>query len=67
VYASNLAPFFEFCVASGRAPGRAALEFDRFVHYLAVTPIERRHWGQGQLRSGERVNHSVNSVREVYR
>ncbi|HYB28071.1 MAG TPA: hypothetical protein VEF89_15750 [Solirubrobacteraceae bacterium] len=67
VYASNLALFFEFCVASGRSLGRAALEFDRFVHYLAVTPIERRGRGQGQLRSPERVNHILSSVREVYR
>jgi integrase/recombinase XerD len=67
VYASNLALFFEFCVASGRSLRRAALEFDRFVHYLAVTPNERRGRGQGRLRSPERVNHILCSVREVYR
>jgi hypothetical protein len=47
VYASNLALFFEFCVATGRSLRRAALEFDRFVHYVAVTPIERRGRNQG--------------------
>jgi integrase/recombinase XerD len=67
VYASNLAVFFEFCVATGRSLRGAALEFDRFVHFLAVTPIERRGRGQGQLRSPERVNHILSSVREVYR
>ncbi len=67
VYASNLALFFEFCLASGRSLRRAALEFDRFVHYLAVTPIARRGRGQGQLRSPERVNHILSSVRELYR
>ena len=67
MYAGNLALFFEFCVASGRSLRRAALEFDRFAHYLAVTPTERRGRGQGQLRSPERVNHILGSVRELYR
>ncbi|MGO9958300.1 MAG: tyrosine-type recombinase/integrase [Solirubrobacteraceae bacterium] len=67
MYAGNLALFFEFCLASGRSLRRAAFEFDRFVHYLAVTPIERRGRGQGQLRSRERVNHILGSVRELYR
>jgi len=67
MYAGNLALFFEFCLASGRSLRRAALEFDRFVHYLVVTPIERRGRGQGQLRSPERVNHVLGSVRELYR
>jgi integrase/recombinase XerD len=67
MYAGNLALFFEFCVASSRSLRRAALEFDRFAHFLAVTPIERRGRGQGQLRSPERVNHILGSVRELYR
>ena len=67
MYAGNLALFFEFCVASGRSLRRAALEFDRFAHHLAVTPIERRGRGRGQLRSPERVNHVLGSVRELYR
>jgi site-specific recombinase XerD len=67
MYAGNLALFFEFCVASARSLRRAALEFDRFVHFLAVTPIERRGRGQGQLRSPERINHVLGSVRELYR
>lgn len=67
VYASNLVLFFEFCVATGRSLRRAALEFDRFVHFLAVTPIERAGRGQGQLRSPERVNHILSAVRELYR
>lgn len=67
MYAGNLALFFEFCVATGRSLRRAALEFDRFMHYLAVTPIARRGRGQGQLRSPERVNHILVSVRELYR
>ena len=67
VYAGNLALFFEFCLASGRSLRRAAFEFDRFVHYLAVTPIERGGRGQGQLRSPERINHILSSVRELYR
>ena len=67
MYAGNLALFFEFCVASGRSLRRAALEFDRFAHYLAVTPTERRGRGQGQLRSPGRVNHILGSVRELYR
>ena len=67
VYAGNLALFFEFCLASGRSLRRAALEFDRFVRYLVVTPIERRGRGQGRLRSPERVNHILGSVRELYR
>jgi len=67
MYAGNLALYFEFCLASGRSPRRAALEFDRFVHYLAVTPIERRGRGAGGLRSPERVNHILGSVRELYR
>jgi integrase/recombinase XerD len=67
MYAGNLALFFEFCLASGRSLRRAALEFDRYVHYLAVTPVERRGRGQGQLRSPERVNHVLGSVRELYR
>ena len=67
MYASNLALFFEFCLATGRSLRRAALELDRFVHFLAVTPIERRGRGQGQLRSPERVNHILSSVRELYR
>ena len=67
MYAGNLAVFFEFCVASGRSLRRAAFEFDRFVHFLAVTPIERRGRGQGQLRSPERINHILGSVRELYR
>lgn len=67
VYAGNLALFFEFCLASGRSLRRAAFEFDRFVHFLAVTPVERRGRGQGQLRSPERVNHILCSVRELYR
>lgn len=66
VYAGNLALFFEFCLASDRSLREAALEFDRFVHYLVVTPIERRGRGQGQLRSPERVNHILCSVRELY-
>jgi integrase/recombinase XerD len=67
VYAGNLALFFEFCVGSGRSLRRAALELDRFVHCLAVTPIERGGRGQGQLRSPERINHILTSVRELYR
>jgi integrase/recombinase XerD len=67
VYAGNLALFFEFCLGSGRSLRKAAFEFDRFVHYLAVTPIERRGRGQGQLRSPERINHVLTSVRELYR
>jgi integrase/recombinase XerD len=67
MYASNLALFFEFCVATGRSLRRAALELDRFMHYLAVTPIERRGRGQGRLRSRERVNHILVAVRELYR
>ena len=67
MYAGNLALFFEFCVASGRSLRRAAFEFDRFMHYLVVTPIERGGRGQGQLRSAERVNHILGSVRELYR
>jgi integrase/recombinase XerD len=67
MYAGNLALFFEFCVASGRSLRRAAFEFDRFAHFLVVTPIERRGRGQGQLRSPERVNHILGSVRELYR
>jgi site-specific recombinase XerD len=67
MYASNLALFFEFCVATGRSLSRAALELDRFMHYLVVTPIERRGRGQGQLRSRERVNHILVAVRELYR
>jgi site-specific recombinase XerD len=43
------------------------VELDRFVHYLVVTPIERRGRGQGQLRSRERVNHILVAVREFYR
>ena len=67
MYAGNLALFFEFCLATGRSLRRAALEFDRFMHFLAVTPIERRGRGQGQLRSPERVNHILVAVRELYR
>jgi len=67
MYAGNLALFFEFCLATGRSLRRAALEFDRFVHFVAVTPIERRGRGCGQLRSRERVNHVLGSVRELYR
>ena len=67
MYASNLALFFEFCLATGRSLRRAALELDRFMHYLVVTPIERRGRGQGQLRSRERVNHILVAVRELYR
>jgi integrase/recombinase XerD len=67
MYASNLALFFEFCVATGRPLSWAALELDRFMHYLVVTPIERRGRGQGQLRSRERVNHILVAVRELYR
>ena len=40
---------------------------DRFAHYLAVTSTERQGRGQGQLRSPERVNHILGSVRELYR
>ena len=67
MYASNLALFFEFCVATGRSLRRAALELDRFMHYLVVTPVERRGRGHGQLRSRERVNHILVAVRELYR
>jgi site-specific recombinase XerD len=67
MYASNLALFFEFCLATGRSLRAAALEFDRFVHYLVVTPVERRGRGHGQLRSPERVNHILVAVRELYR
>ena len=67
MYASNLALFFEFCLATGRSLRRAALELDRFMHYLVVTPIERRGRGRGQLRSPERVNHILVAVRELYR
>jgi site-specific recombinase XerD len=67
VYAGNLAVFFEFCLGSGRSLRRAACELDRFVHFLAVTPIERGGRGQGQLRSPERINHILTSVREHYR
>ena len=67
MYAGNLALFFEFCVATDRSLRRAALELDRFMHYLVVTPIERRGRGQGQLRSRERVNHILVAVRELYR
>ena len=67
VYAGNLALFFEFCLATGRTLRRAAFELDRFVHYVVVTPIERRGRGQGQLRSRERVNHILVAVRELYR
>jgi PD-(D/E)XK nuclease superfamily len=34
MYAGNLALFFEFCVASARSLRKAALEFDRFMHFL---------------------------------
>jgi hypothetical protein len=57
----------EFCLGSGRSLRRAAFELDRFVHFLAVTPIERGGRGQGQLRSPERINHILTSVRELYR
>ena len=67
MYAGNLALFFEFCVVTDRSLRRAALELDRFMHYLVVTPIERRGRGQGQLRSRERVNHVLVAVRELYR
>lgn len=67
MYASNLALFFEFCVATGRSLRTVALEFDRFVHYVVVTPVERRGRGHGQLRSPERVNHILVAVRELYR
>ena len=67
MYAGNLALFFEFCLATDRSLRQAALDFDRFVHFLAVTPIERRGRGQAQLRSPERVNHILGSVRELYR
>ena len=67
VYAGNLALFFEFCLGSGCSLRRAAFELDRFVHFLAVTPIERGGRGQGQLRSPERINHILCSVRELYR
>ena len=67
MYASNLALFFEFCLATGRSLRRAALELDRFMHYLVVTPVERRGRSQGQLRSRERVNHILVAVRELYR
>ncbi len=67
MYAGNLALFFEFCVATDRSLRRAALELDRFMHYLVVTPIERRGRGQGQLRSRERVNHVLVAVSELYR
>ena len=67
MYASNLAVFFEFCLATGRSLSRAALEFDRFVHYVAVTPIARRGRGQGQRRSPQRINHILVAVRELYR
>jgi len=67
IYAGNLALFFEFCVASGRSLRKAALEFDRFAHFLAATPVARRGRGHGQLRSPERVNHVLGSVRELYR
>ncbi len=67
VYAGNLALFFEFCLGSGRSLRRAAFELDRFVHFLAVTSIERGGRGQGQLRSPERINHILCSVRELYR
>ena len=67
MYASNLALFFEFCLATGRSLRRAALELDRFMHYLVVTPVERRGRGYGQLRSRERVNHILVAVRELYR
>jgi site-specific recombinase XerD len=67
VYAGNLAVFFEFCLGSGRSLRRAAFELDRFVHFLAVTPIERGGRGQGELRSPERINHVLTSVRELYR
>ena len=67
MYAGNLALFFEFCVASARSLRKAALEFDRFMHFLAVAPIERRGRGRGQLRSAERINHILGSVRELYR
>ncbi|MGO9972482.1 MAG: tyrosine-type recombinase/integrase [Solirubrobacteraceae bacterium] len=67
VYAGNLALFFEFCLGSGRSLRRAAFELDRFVHFLVVTPIERGGRGQGQLRSPERINHILTSVRELYR
>ena len=67
MYASNLALFFEFCLATGCSLRRAALELDRFMHYLVVTPIERRGRSHGQLRSRERVNHILVAVRELYR
>ncbi|MGA2014215.1 MAG: tyrosine-type recombinase/integrase [Solirubrobacteraceae bacterium] len=67
VYAGNLAVFFEFCLGSGRSLRRGAFELDRFVHFLAVTAIERGGRGQGQLRSPERINHILTSVRELYR
>jgi integrase/recombinase XerD len=67
MYASNLALFFEFCLVTGRTLRQAAFELDRFVHYLVVTPIERRGRGQGRLRSRERVNHILVAVRELYR
>jgi integrase/recombinase XerD len=67
MYASNLALFFEFCLTTGRSLRRAALELDRFMHYLVVTPVERRGRSHGQLRSRERVNHILVAVRELYR
>lgn len=67
MYASNLALFFEFCLTTGRSLRRAALELDRFMHYLVVTPVERRGRSYGQLRSRERVNHILVVVRELYR
>ena len=67
MYASNLALFFEFCLATGRSLRRASLELDRFMHYLVVTPVERLGRSHGQLRSRERVNHILVAVRELYR
>ena len=67
VYAGNLALFFEFCAESGYSLRMAALEFDRFAHFLAVTPVARRGRGHGELRSPERVNNVLGSVRELYR
>jgi len=57
VYASNLALFSAFCLASGRSLRRAALEFDRFVHEIDRVGflIGRIREAMGELAPGERA------------
>ena len=57
VYASNLALFSAFCLASGRSLRRAALEFDRFVHEIDRVGflIGRIREAMGELAPEERA------------